>query len=280
MLRRNELYDDRMSSMTAGNSAFLEIDDNEGEEKNELDCCLSFFGVRAEGCQFGECSLQIHCLERIPGAMALQPDTDLTGLKIWPGADMICRYLYSHKDELKGKSVLELGAGVGLNGLLAAALGSRPVVLTDINELSLRCLEKNVQANFPQNSVDVHFSRLEWGTTCKDDHLVEESSSKGFDLIIGSEVAYSVQSVSPLIQTIERYLSKAEDAVCVLSHASRFEAVEEELQSVLQIYGLVVTETMTTLEIPCDPWLQIHEGCEGTSVLIIKRSEVCPGKSI
>ncbi len=36
---------------------------------------------------------------------------------------------------IAGKSVLEIGAGVGIVGLVAAALGAKPVLITDLPHL-------------------------------------------------------------------------------------------------------------------------------------------------
>ena len=65
------------------------------------------------------------------GRGADEPKPDLLGLDIWPAALELCAYLASHPSLVQGRNVLELGAGVGLPGLLAAQLGARSVVLTD-----------------------------------------------------------------------------------------------------------------------------------------------------
>jgi len=58
-----------------------------------------------------------------------------TGLTVWASSQLLSRYLFSIKNQLVGKNIIELGAGLGLCGLLVAHVeGVRSVVLTDGGE--------------------------------------------------------------------------------------------------------------------------------------------------
>eukprot|EP00039_Didymoeca_costata_P005543 m.82366 g.82366 ORF g.82366 m.82366 type:complete len:167 (-) comp12867_c0_seq9:330-830(-) len=48
----------------------------------------------------------------------------------WPSAVVLAHYVFTHRTQLKGKRVLELGAGTALPGILACKLGAS-VVLSD-----------------------------------------------------------------------------------------------------------------------------------------------------
>lgn len=62
-----------------------------------------------------------------------EQSVDLTGHKCWPGAVMLCEHITS--SPLPAISVLELGAGPGMCGLVAArAMQAGTVLLTDGNE--------------------------------------------------------------------------------------------------------------------------------------------------
>ena len=65
-----------------------------------------------------------------------------------PGLVYSTKFLLSHVEnyQLKGKQVLELGAGSGLIALSCARKGAR-VTASDINQEALNWLEKNAQAN-------------------------------------------------------------------------------------------------------------------------------------
>lgn len=49
-------------------------------------------------------------------------DYDLTGQVIWPCASHLCKYVIDKRSEFEGKTVLEVGSGVGICGLFAGEL--------------------------------------------------------------------------------------------------------------------------------------------------------------
>lgn len=70
-----------------------------------------------------------------PAPESVQQPSDLLGLDVWPGALSLCNYLATHPHMVSKRCVLELGAGTGLPGLLAAKLGAQEVLLTDYEPL-------------------------------------------------------------------------------------------------------------------------------------------------
>ncbi|KAJ4418273.1 Protein N-terminal and lysine N-methyltransferase efm7 [Gnomoniopsis sp. IMI 355080] len=50
---------------------------------------------------------------------------------LWNGARVISDYFETNPDVVRGKTVLELGAGAGLPSIVAAVLGAKKVVMTD-----------------------------------------------------------------------------------------------------------------------------------------------------
>ncbi|CAD7952937.1 unnamed protein product [Amoebophrya sp. A25] len=65
---------------------------------------------------------------------------------VWDAGLVLCYMLVKSPELVRGKTVLELGAGTGVVGLTAWALGAKRVVLTDLEE-ALPHLHKNVSLN-------------------------------------------------------------------------------------------------------------------------------------
>ncbi|CAN0118488.1 unnamed protein product [Ectocarpus sp. 12 AP-2014] len=130
--------------------------------------------------------------EALPLEMLLSLQTrseEISGQRLWEGSLLLCAYLVEAcriedsnssagdccrgmgkpKLDLQGKSVLELGAGTGIVGMLAAKLGAQTLVLTDGDDKCVAMAQKNIQDN------DVPFDQalvtaLRWGE--------EESTTK------------------------------------------------------------------------------------------------------
>ncbi len=68
------------------------------------------------------------------------------GVALWPAAIALAREVAARADAFRGRRVLELGAGTGLPGLVAAALGGR-VTQTDRDELALAVCRRNGERN-------------------------------------------------------------------------------------------------------------------------------------
>mmetsp|Transcript_27786 Transcript_27786/g.52590 ORF Transcript_27786/g.52590 Transcript_27786/m.52590 type:complete len:314 (-) Transcript_27786:255-1196(-) len=67
-------------------------------------------------------------------------------VRVWRGALVLARALIRERDRLQGRTVLELGAGMGLCGLLVSKLGALEVVITDCHYPGLKVLLGNVLA--------------------------------------------------------------------------------------------------------------------------------------
>src|SRR3954471_5332805 len=64
------------------------------------------------------------------------------GVALWPSAIALAHEVATRPADFRGRSVLELGAGTGLPGIVAASLGGR-VAQTDRDELSMLLCRRN-----------------------------------------------------------------------------------------------------------------------------------------
>jgi predicted nicotinamide N-methyase len=68
------------------------------------------------------------------------------GVALWPSAIALAHEVATRAAAFRGRSILELGAGTGLPGIVAASLGGR-VVQTDRDELALSLCKRNGARN-------------------------------------------------------------------------------------------------------------------------------------
>lgn len=81
-------------------------------------------------------------------ATRIAPKENPVGLKLWEAGYVLADALLAHPDLCQGKHVVELGAGVGLLGLVAGyCLGASRVTMTDVDAQVLQFLRANVEAN-------------------------------------------------------------------------------------------------------------------------------------
>lgn len=104
---------------------------------------------------------------------------------------------------MRGKRVVELGAGTGLVGLVCAALGAS-VLLTDLAQ-GLPLLQRNLR----RNGGDVKAKELRWGL-----EAAAAAMPQGCDVVIGCEVIYQHddETAAALVDTMQ-YLAAQEQGI-------------------------------------------------------------------
>ena len=113
---------------------------------------------------------------------------------LWPSGRVLADHLASR--ELTGMRVVELGAGLALPSLVAAARGAH-VVATDWYEPALAFVRQNAA----RAGVVVETMLVDWRDPPKE--LVAEP----FDLLIASDVLYEARNVAPLVDLVPRLLA-------------------------------------------------------------------------
>lgn len=110
------------------------------------------------------------------------------GVVLWPAAIALAHDVLSRADAVRGQRVLELGAGTGLPGIVAASLGAR-VVQTDRHALAMLVCTQNAE----RNGVDTVEQRVaDW--TAWDD-------AGPYDWILGSDILYA-EGMQPHLRRI------------------------------------------------------------------------------
>nr|CAB3448347.1 unnamed protein product [Digitaria exilis] len=139
------------------------------------------------------------------------PNSKHLGTTVWDASMVFVKFLEKNSrkgrfcpSKMKGKRVIELGAGCGLAGFGMALLGC-DVTTTDQVEvlpLLMRNVERNrswiSQSNSDSGSIgSITVAELDWGNK---DHI--KAVEPPFDYIIGTDVVYSEHLLQPLLETI------------------------------------------------------------------------------
>ncbi|CAI5743040.1 unnamed protein product [Peronospora destructor] len=139
--------------------------------------------------------------------------------KVWDCALMLAKFLvndtYFPHNFFMNKRVIELGCGIGVPGLTAAALGAKEVVLTDM-PMAVPWIQANIEQNQMLGLIagNVCAQGLMWGDQ-------EALELQHFDLILCSDLVYGHRDVSlMLVQTIVQ-LSHPNTLV-LSAHEARF----------------------------------------------------------
>ena len=112
--------------------------------------------------------------------------------KIWKASWVLAGYLADMPPDVN-KRILEIGAGVGLVGMVAATFGHR-VTMTEYNSDALNFARANACLN---HCPDLPIKKLDWNHPELKDQ---------FDLIVASEVTYNEENFSPLIRLFQSNL--------------------------------------------------------------------------
>ncbi len=119
--------------------------------------------------------------------------------KLWPTSLLLSYYIL--KLPLREEPVLEIGAGFGLCGLVAAMKGHR-VIISDIDDNALLFARINIIKNGLTHRATVRYLDFTKDT-------LEEKPS----YIIGSEVLYRQEHYRPLVKFFKRHLTPYSRAI-------------------------------------------------------------------
>jgi predicted nicotinamide N-methyase len=116
------------------------------------------------------------------------------GIALWPSAIALAHDLAARGDALRGLRMLELGAGTGLPGIVAASYGAQ-VVQTDGNETALELCRVNGASN---GLTGIEYRLADW-TTWRD--------TQRYDVLLGADVLYAERQHPHLRRIFETNLA-------------------------------------------------------------------------
>ena len=188
------------------------------------------------------------------------------GARLWKAAVMLAHDLARHPEWCADARVLELGAGVGLCGLLAAKLGARTVVLTDfehplLDSLVVAARDDNALDVRPGPDAPVRVARCDWREELADALGADAPSAdqgadddevapggwslrlrrgETYNFIFGSDVLYEEVHAATIPTVVKRRL--APGGRCRLVGAVRDRAMLDRLVAEAARVGLETRE--------------------------------------
>ena len=125
---------------------------------------------------------------------------------LWGSAIGLAQHIARLDNSLSGKKVLDIGCGFGLTGIVASQLGAN-VVFTDFEHDALLFAKYNAQQNGVESAT---FIQMDWNATC---------FQSIFDVILASDVIYEEQNWKPIIELLQKLLTK--NGVAIFSEPNR-----------------------------------------------------------
>jgi predicted nicotinamide N-methyase len=110
------------------------------------------------------------------------------GLALWPAAIALAHELVSRAADLRGRRILELGAGTGLPGIVAATYGA-DVLQSDRLEAALTIGRMNAERN---GARAIRHRLADWTAW---------TDAERYDVILGADVTYALR-LQPFLRTI------------------------------------------------------------------------------
>ncbi|GBP54283.1 Methyltransferase-like protein 22 [Eumeta japonica] len=160
----------------------------------------------------------------------------LVGLQVWRGAFLLSDlmiYLGLH-EELKGKCILELGAGTGITSFVASLYAKR-VVCTDIDiggiipliQLNAKYNSKFIKSDFKILTLD--FKDTAWNRDL-------EKEIKDSDILLAADVIYDDDVTAAFVATMQKMLNMRSPKILYLALEKRYVFTLEHLDSVAPCY--------------------------------------------
>ena len=189
-----------------------------------------------------------------------ESNAEISGRRVWPGSALLAQALCDPHIipdvNLDGATVLELGAGSGLVGIIAARLGAAHVTITDGDQTSVDLMKQNVTANgFTDvkgssiGDVKIHVEHMLWGENSRQEDIEGMASlpppsmtttQSKFSVVLAADVLYK-KSLPPLFfHTLKKRLLP--DGRGVLCHLVRAGVTQELVVKAAKEAGFVVTQ--------------------------------------
>lgn len=193
---------------------------------------------------------------RVPLACRVAPRENQVGLKLWEACFVLADFLMCTPGMVAGRHVVELGAGVGLLGLIArSCLGAARVTLTDVDPEVLQFLRHNVQVNDHHGGVGVggggplEVAALDWSEPAEYQGLLGAGAARGEHggegpVILAADCIYDRDAIPSFVEVLAWALRQDARTVALVASTLRNPETYALFEAEVERQGLAMEEEL------------------------------------
>jgi len=171
------------------------------------------------------------------------PQHNDVALKVWEAGACLAEYLMAYPDMVANKRVIELGAGVGLTGLvMAACCQPISVYMTDYSATCLENMNHNIAINQKwiqhcRGALGNHEDVVTWGFldwfVYAQGEIPDPPLVQAAEVMVAADVTYDIELNTALSRSVSRFLRGGTNRQAVFAMTLRnketFDSFEREL---------------------------------------------------
>lgn len=200
-----------------------------------------------ETIEIGSFALEITTISHLPIEMLMYNQSkgvEISGQKMWCGSLTVIDYVLRNRDVIKDRTVVELGAGTGVLGMICSKIGCRKVILTDNDPRSITHMKQDCL----HNSVEAEVKVLDWFSPEIESLELEKGESLTELCIVAGDVLYKRVLLQPFFATSRLLLEKRQQSSMFLCHVPRAGVDHSDVVDEAVKHGLTIRELMCTEE--------------------------------
>lgn len=176
-----------------------------------------------------------------------------TGLRTWEASLHLGKFLCSPDCPItiKGKNVLELGAGTGFLSILCAKhLGAEHVTATDGSDTVVSDMPTNFYLNDLEDAPQIRATELVWGHALLGAEAEQWNLGRKVDVVLGADVTYDKSVIPSLVATLQELIVLFPDVAIIIGATIRNESTFDSFLSSCASNGFVVNDLPFEIQPP------------------------------
>ena len=138
------------------------------------------------------------------------------GHRVWDTCILMGKFFEVHPEIIRGRKIVEVGAGTGLLGLVLSRIGAEAVTMTEYGPC-MRHLELNMQLNHEETACAVSSCLVDWNDEVLPGRLTENPC----DLIIAADITVFPDTFPKILDLLRRMAELRSDTEVIIGCQER-----------------------------------------------------------